>query len=247
MYLARLLCLAAALWSCVVPSREVLFLTLDYPPYSSEAMPKKGAAVELLHLMLEGSGFEPKIKFMPWSRLLYEIAEGRADGALLFWPEELKKVDVLTTSPIFLSRLGFYIRSDEQRSREVRLFAMHKKRVCTVRGYGYPLELADAEVIFDEALSDEVNLQRVAIGRCDYVALEKAVGEYLLSQPKQLKLKAKVSWAEPAFAELPLTFAVTRAKSDSDALLLALESGLARLRSQQRYQQLSAEYGLDQP
>lgn len=235
------------LWTSPAWSQDVLFLTLEYPPYASEALPNQGIAVELLQLMLAGTEFKPKVQFVPWSRVLHEIRAGRADGGLLFWPEELDKFPVLSTSPIFLSRLGFYIRSQELASRNVRLSAVRRKSVCAVRGYGYPKQLLDAGVILEESLSDKANLQRLNLGRCDYVALEKAVGEFILSQPDAASLREQVTWAEPAFAELPLSFGVTAGKPDSAALLLALEQGLALLREQQRYQQLLQESGLDQP
>jgi len=228
-------------------AKTVLFLTLEYPPYASEQLPGRGAALELLQLMLAGSGFKPVVQFVPWSRVLREAAAGRVDGALLLWPEEFKRYPLLSTSPLFLSRLGFYVRQTELATRDVRLAALANQRVCTVRGYGYPPALSAAGVLLDEAMSDEANLRRMMLGRCDLVALERAVGEHLLQQSEFAALRRQISWAEPAFVELPLTFGVTAGRADSAALLLALEQGLARLRQQQQYQQLLQRYGLDQP
>lgn len=228
-------------------AKTVLFLTLEYPPYASEQLPGRGAAVELLQLMLAGSGFKPVVQFVPWSRVLREAAAGRVDGALLLWPEEFKRYPLLSTSPLFLSRLGFYVRQTELATRDVRLAALANQRVCTVRGYGYPAALLAAGVRLDEAMNDQANLRRMMLGRCDLVALERAVGEHLLHQSEFAQLRGHISWAEPAFAELPLTFGVAAGKADSAALLLALEQGLVRVRQQQQYQQLLQRYGLDQP
>lgn len=230
-----------------MPPKLVEFLTLEYPPYASEHLAGGGAAVELLELMLAGSGFKASVRFVPWSRVIRELQTSRADGALLLWPEEFKHFDALSTSPLFLSRLGFFVRSSELSQRDVRLQVLARQRVCTVRGYGYPSALQAAGVLVDEALTDEANLQRMLLGRCDYVALERAVGEHLLKQPAFAGVRQQISWAEPAFAELPLSFAVTAGKPDTAALLLALEQGLARLRAKQQYQQLLKRYGLDQP
>jgi polar amino acid transport system substrate-binding protein len=227
--------------------REVLFLTLEYPPYASEAMHNSGAAVELLHLMLAGTQWQARVIFVPWSRVEHELKAGRADGALLLWPAEVKKYKVLSSSALFISRLGFYVRSAEAAQADVRLPAMKGQRVCIARGYGYPPELAASGVIMDEAASDEINLKRVSMKRCDYVALERAVGEFILSSDKKWSLQTKVVWKEPAFAELPLTIGLPPHKPDSAALLADLEKGLARLKQSPAYTALLKKYSLDAP
>lgn len=225
----------------------MLFLTLEYPPYASSQLPEQGVAVQLLRDMLQGSEFEPVVEFVPWSRVLHEMKEGRADGALLLWPEESKRFNVLMSSPLFISRLGFYVRSDVARYSAVNLPSLKRKRVCAVRGYGYPPELAAAGVLFDEALTDEANLERLSKGRCDYVALEQAVGRYILDKPEAKAWRNRVQWQGPAFAELPLTFGVTGNKPHAKALHQALEQGFLRLKTSQRYQQLLSQQGLELP
>ena len=105
------LSLSGWLFSSRAIAKEVVFLTLEYPPYSSEQMPGQGAAVELLRMMLAGTPWTPVVRFVPWARVEHELKAARADGALLLWPEELKRYRIKPTSAIFLSRLGFYVRT----------------------------------------------------------------------------------------------------------------------------------------
>lgn len=230
-----------------VASNEVVFLTLEYPPYSSEAMHNYGAAVDLLHHVLAGTEWKARVVFVPWSRVEHELKAGRADGALLLWPAEVKQYKVLSSAPMFISRLGFYVRSADASNTDVNLHSLRGQRVCTVRGYGYPPELADAGVILDEALSDEINLKRVSMKRCDYVALERAVGEYILSSDKEWSLHTQVSWKEPAFAELPLSIAINPKKPNAAALLAAIETGLINFKQTPAYEALLRTYSLDKP
>jgi len=243
----------AALTAALTPAatatspKEVLFLTLEYPPYASEAMHNSGAAVELVHLILAGSKWRPLVVFVPWSRVEHELKAGRADGAILLWPAEIKKYRLLSSSAMFISRLGFYVRTADLATADVNLAAMNGKSVCTARGYGYPPELAKSGVIIDEAASDEINLKRVSMKRCDHVALEKAVGQYILSTNKEWSLHTQVSWKEPAFAELPLTIGVLPGKADSADLMAAIENGLAKLKQTPAYEALLKTYNLDRP
>jgi len=241
------LSLSGWLFSSRAIAKEVVFLTLEYPPYSSEQMPGQGAAVELLRMMLAGTPWTPVVRFVPWARVEHELKAARADGALLLWPEELKRYRIKPTSAIFLSRLGFYVRTEDAPRLDVALSALKGRRVCTVRGYGYPAELSAAGVLLDESSTDTINLQRIVRKRCDYVALERAVGQFILAQASSAAWRQNVSWMEPAFAELPLTFGVMPDKPDAEALLQAMELGLARLQQQQQYQRLLKRYGLDRP
>lgn len=247
--LVLLSCLIAALHheSSADVEQQVVFLAPEYPPYASPTMAHQGAAIELLHLLLQGSGFKPVVAFMPWPRIVDELKKGRVDGVLLLWPDEVKQHNLKSTSALFQSRIGFYVRNEQRKQQDTSLASLKGQRICTVRGYIYPAVLYQAGLEFDEALTDMVNLQRLSLKRCDYAVMEYAVGEYLLSSPHAAKLRAQLSWTEPAFAEVPLTFGLTAQRPSTDALLLALEKGLVSLYNNQQYQQLMSRYGLDTP
>lgn len=246
-FIAVLLLLSTT-YSLAAPARrELVFLTLEYPPYSSENLPAQGAAVEILQFIFAGTAWTPKVRFVPWSRVSRELSFGRADGALMLWPEEVKRYNILSTSPIFISRLGFYVRSEDAGRVNTDLSALKGQRVCTVRSYGYPQTLYASGVIFDEAISDEVNLKRMSIRRCDFVAVEQAVGEHILNKQGNEKLRSKVSWVEPAFAELPLTFGITPGKEDSELLLATIEKRLAQLQTDPDFKKIFHKYQLEMP
>jgi polar amino acid transport system substrate-binding protein len=52
-------------------------------------------------------GWELKVRSVPWVRVPLELASARAAGALICWPEEVKRFDLVASRPVFISELGF--------------------------------------------------------------------------------------------------------------------------------------------
>ncbi|MBM5574355.1 hypothetical protein GKO28_08650 [Deefgea sp. CFH1-16] len=77
-----------------------------------------------------------------------------------------------------------------------------------------------------------------------FAILEKAVGEYLLSQPDLVAIAPKVSWQEPAFAEAALSIAFAPKAS---AALAAFETALRQLTLSGELQQIANRYQIDLP
>lgn len=228
-------------------SKEVTFLTLEYPPFSSEAMDGDGGVIRLLRMALAGKDWQVKVVFLPWARAKVEIAYGHADGVLPLWPKEVIDFGVIPSIPVFESKLGFYVRKSEVGQRDTLISQMRGKTVCTVRAYGYPPIFAESGVKIDEGNDDETSLKKLAMKRCDYAALERAVGEYLLSTTKQWALDAPVQWKDPSFASLHLYIGVVPGRPNSAKLLADMDAGLKAMQKDPRFKALVNELSLDVP
>jgi polar amino acid transport system substrate-binding protein len=228
-------------------AREAVFLTLEYAPYASESVRGDGAIIQVLREALAGTEWQVKIRYVPWARVPLEVRSNQIAGALPVWSSEAKSFGLLAGHPVFESRLGFFVRKSDWATIDTRLAHMAGKKVCTARGYGYPDSLAAAGVIRDDANSDEANLKRITLGRCDYVAVERAVGEYLLSRNKPWALQAEVAWKEPAFAVLPLFIGIAPQFPDADRLRAAVEQGVERMRKSGRLKAIADGFSIDIP
>lgn len=228
-------------------TKHAVFLTLEYPPFASESMTGDGATIEVLREALALRGWEVEVRFLPWARVPMEIAHGEADGALPCWPAEVQRFGLQMSEPLFMSRLGFFVRTSDLARLDVSLDGMKGKRIGSVRGYGYPDSLDRAGVIREDAMDDETNFKKLAARRFDYVVLERAVGDYLLATNKAWHLSADVSWKEPAFAMLPLYVGFVPGRPHAAELEQDFQAGLAKLRREGRLDGLARQYGLDLP
>ena len=236
-----------ALSAGMTHATEVTFLTLEYPPYTSEFMQGDGGMIRLLRTALEGTDWKVKVIFLPWSRAHLDIAEGHADGVLPLWPQEVIDFKVTPTKPIFESKLGFFVRKEDYARIDVDINRMIGKSVCTVRTYGYPDVFVKSGVLRDDGNDDEGSLKKLAAKRCDYAAMESAVGKFIISKDKPWSLDAQVAWKEPAFVSLPLHIGIVPGRPSSARLLVDIEAGIARMKKDHRFQTLVDELYGDVP
>ena len=211
---------------------ELRFLTLEYPPYSSPKLADGGAMEWVLRAALEPRGYVVHIRSVPWARVSREIAQGDTDGVMLLWPTEVTELRLLPTRPVFVSRLGFFVRREHWQAQDVNWQILKGQAVGVVRGYTYPDQLRNTGAVLEEAISDWNNLKKLAAKRFDYVALERATGEYQLAREAEGTLAPKIVWQAPALVSIPLTFGLVPGRPGAQALLTEFELALQQLRGQ---------------
>ena len=225
---------------------ELLFLTTDYPPYSSNKLEGGGAMEWVLRAALEPRGYVVHIKSVPWARLSREIAQGQADGVMLLWPRDVTELDLLPTRPVFVSHLGFFVRREHWQAQGVRNWQVLKGQpVGVVLGYAYPDQLRETGAVLEESISDLNNLKKLAAKRFNYVALERATGEHQLAQDAGGVLARTLIWQAPALMSIPLTFGIVPSRPAAGALQSELELALQQLRGQPAFKAMLKKFHVE--
>ncbi|QZA81456.1 substrate-binding periplasmic protein [Deefgea piscis] len=223
-------------------AQKLRLLAAEYPPYTSQALPKQGALIEVVKKTLSPH-YQLEIVFVPWARALNELKANRADGIIGVWPNSYVDTGFRASSPIFISKLGFYVPT-AQLVPLLDLNQLQGRIAGGVRNYGYPTTLYKTGVRIEVANDDQSNLKKLAAGRISFAILEKAVGEYLLTQPELAPIAHQVSWQEPALAEAALSIAFAPKAS---AALAAFETALRQLTLSGELQQIANRYQIDLP
>ena len=225
---------------------ELLFLTTDYPPYSSSKLEGGGAMEWVLRAALEPRGFVVHIKSVPWARLSREIAQGQADGVMLLWPRDVTKLGLLPTRPVFVSHLGFFVRREHWQAQGIVDWRVLKgQSVGVVLGYAYPVQLRETGAVLEESIGDLTNLRKLAAKRFNYVALERATGEHQLAQDGDGILARTLVWQAPALMSIPLTFGIVPGRPGAGALLSELELALQQLRGQPAFKDMLKKFHVE--
>jgi polar amino acid transport system substrate-binding protein len=220
-------------------------LTTEYPPYSSVKLEGGGAMEWVLRAALEPRGYLVRIRSVPWARVSREIAQGRADGVMLLWPTDVKELGLLPTRPVFVSHLGFFVRREQWRVEAVNWQNLKGQSVGVVRGYTYPDELRNTGAVLEESISDWTNLKKLAAKRFDYVALERATGEFQLAQEAGGELARSIVWQSPALVSIPLTFGIVPSRPGAQALQTELELALQQLLGQPGFEAMLERFHVD--
>ena len=197
----RLLVGLLFLASTQVLANEVRLVTLEYPPYTTQSRESGGSMIELTRRAFAASGHTAVIEFRPWARAQQEMRQGKYDGILPLWPEEVSAAKLVASPPLAVSQMGFFVRKDTPLTFSAPE-QLKGQRVGVARGYDYPDSIMNVGIVPEEAVDDLTNLRKLAAKRFNLVLLEHQVGLDLLSQHPELQ--EKIVWQGQALLEVPL-------------------------------------------
>lgn len=180
--------------SSVMAAEKVKLTSLDWPPYTSEALKEKGASAAVAKAAFAAVGYDLTIEFYPWKRAVYLAKEDAGyDGYFPeYYAEELKQ-DFILSEPMGSGPLGFA----ELKSNPITwstIDDLKKYRVGVVSGYVNTTEFDDkvakGQLKVSAASDDIKNLLKLASGRSDLAVVDKNVMNFLLASDASLKASA---------------------------------------------------------
>lgn len=168
----------------------VRLTSLEWPPYTGEAVPQQGASMAVVEAAFEAMGYELEVSFYPWQRAV-DQASDNPDYAGYFPEYYASSVeeDFIFSDPIGTGPLGFVEHVDEPVAWES-LDDLEGKVIGTVAGYvntdDFDARVEDGRIEADEVTSDETNVRKVAGKRIPMAVIDENVLDYLLANDPDL-------------------------------------------------------------
>lgn len=223
----------AALCSSALAGRTLTLVSTDYPPYFASTLPEQGTLSALARAAFKAAGYDIKIVFRPWARLMKEVEIGQYDGVVAVWYKADRLGYLAYSDPIVDTNIGFYGRRD--RPMEVnKLDELQGKVIGTVRGYANPPAFDAAKLTTEDAVDDLTNLRKLQAGRLDLVLIDHALAHWLVKQSLP-GAAPKITWLEPPIQTMPLYVGLGKKAPDAPQLLAAFNRGLAAIHANGEY------------
>lgn len=80
---------------------DIIILTGEYPPYSSQLIPGNGIAVEIVKKVCEVANLNCSLQFLPWLRCEYLVENGKAFAAFPYAYSDERKEKYFYTEPLY--------------------------------------------------------------------------------------------------------------------------------------------------
>ncbi len=220
----------------------VKLATLDWPPYVGKDLPKYGFTTAIVSEAFKRAGYEVKIDFMPWARVLQEAEAGQYDAAYPeYYSEERVKTFFLSES-FAVGPLGFYKRKADNII-YTKLEDLKPYRIGVVLGYTNTPEFDAADYLQKDAVnSDEQNLRKLLLGRVDLIVIDKFVGQYIIKTSIPEAADA-LEFINPPLLEQPLYVIFSRQAAGSEQKLQAFNAALKTMREDGTLERILKEYG----
>ncbi len=176
------LAVAAIAWAGCAKAETVRLASLEWPPYSSSAIPGQGASIAVARAAFEAMGHSLQVDFFPWSRTIWTAQSD--DEYVGYAPEYFIQSDQFVLSDsIGFSPLGFAERIDYP-VRWQGLDDLSEYRIGIVQDYVNTPELdtriRSGAITASVALTDSQNLLKLAAGRTDLAVIDRNVMDYLM-------------------------------------------------------------------
>ena len=190
--LFKCLCVLGSISAGTAYAEDLTVTTLEWPPYTSEVLPKGGATTEVVRQAFAAAETEIDVAILPWKRAISMAKDD--DSAVAYFPGyHCRHVDGFVASdPIGNGPLGFAENVNAPVNwQDVDDIGEQKLKVGTVLGYANTDE-------FDEkagtgwiraipAPDDVTNLRKLARQRIDVAVIDKLVLSYLLATESSLE------------------------------------------------------------
>jgi len=160
--------------------RIIRLATLDWSPYVEEKLENYGFTSEIVSEVFRKAGYQVKIYFMPWARVMAEVKAGEYDAMYPAYYSEKRSRIYALSRPISEGPLVLCKRSDENIQYKT-LMDLKPYKIGVVRGYVNTLEFDSAEYLTKKIVNnDKQNLLKLLAGRIDLAVIDKYTAKQII-------------------------------------------------------------------
>lgn len=216
--------------------------TLDWPPYVGENLPQGGFTTAIIREAFKRTGYEVKVDFMPWARVLREAEAGNYDAAYPEYYSEERAQAFFLSEQFASGPLGFYKRKGAIIN-YTKLEDLKPYRIGVVSGYINTPEFDAADYLQKDVVnSDEQNIRKLLLGRIDLAVIDKLVAQYIIKTnvPEAADV---LEFMEPPLKEQSLHVIFSRQVAGSEQKLQAFNAALKTMREDGTLERILKESG----
>ncbi len=226
--------ISATLFVHSVSAQSVTVNTLEWPPYTSEVLPKGGATTDIVGQAFKAAGMQADVAYLPWKRAI-SMAKDDAKVAAYFPGYHCRHVEgFIASNPVGNGPLGFAQHVNAPVSwNSIDDIGEQKLKVGTVLGYTNTTEFDEKAgtgwVRSIPAPDDVTNLRKLLRQRIDIAVIDKLVLAYFLATEPTLVGEAdKLQFNERPLEEKTL-YVCFNDDEAGHAMRDAFNAGLAKV------------------
>lgn len=212
-------------------------------PYLGKHLPNYGLAAEIVSAAFSRVGYQVKIEFMPWPRVLDEVADGTLDGSIATWHTEERAKTLLFTDAYIANKLIFVKRGNDpfnyQNPEQLKQFTEGKSyRLGVFNDFAYGPEFNKVQPLFkiEEREYCSQLFRDVANKSLDIALVDHWVADAELKDKKHIA--DHLTTVAGVLENRPLHATFPRTNKRSKDLVAAFNAGLKRLKQDGTYQTL---------
>lgn len=164
-------------FSVPVFSQDVVMVTGEWKPFTSQSMENQGTFTEIVTAVAKKMGVRPHYRFLPWKRCEYALLNKEALAAFpyAYNQERARHFEFSDEVAVSLTRFFYYKKTMDEFSWHT-LDDLKPYRIGGVIGYFYEEEFERAGLNVEYTSKELLNLKKLISGRIDLFPVNEWVG-----------------------------------------------------------------------
>ena len=212
-------------------------LTTEWAPHYGSDLPENGLTTALVKAAFRAAGHNADIEFLPWTRALKDVKEGKADVVMGAYHSVDRETDYLFSDAIVHLDTGLIARPGLEKNTYNSLKDLQGYSIGVARGWANN-EAFDAAKYLDKhvATSPNLNIKKLFRGRIDMAVMNFDLFRY--EAKKAGFCLADVTFVYPPLETHGLYIMASRQISDYSEIITDFNSGLDTIRKNGSFQRI---------
>jgi polar amino acid transport system substrate-binding protein len=220
---------------------QIRILTNDFRPYYSEDLPRHGPFLELVETAYRRMGFEPKVEFLPWARVIAEGEAGKCHVIAGVWHNTGREAWMAISNPILDNEIGLYKRANDSLAFSgYEALRAETILVGGVKDYIYPKGFKEAGITIEEVSEDILNIKKLVSGRIRLALIDRLTGAYLA---QTLGFDTEIKWLA-TLDRIPLKIGIMKNSGLAwNTNLVEFNETIAKMRADGTFRRILEHHG----
>ena len=210
-------------------AREISMLTVEWAPHYGSTLPEKGLTTALVKAAFKAGGHNSDVDFVPWTRALKDVREGKADVVMGAYHNKDREADYYFSDPIYFLDTGFIARPGLGKNTYSSLRDLSSYSIGIARGWANSEEFDAANYLNKQvATSPTLNIRKLFRGRIDMAVMNFDLFRY--EAKKEGFCITNVEFMDPPLETHGLYIMSSRKITDYDTIIEDFNRGLDMIR-----------------
>ena len=224
------------LFACITEAKKIVTLdSPEYPPYTSEEMESEGFITQIIIETFKQVGYEARIQYFPWARIVKRVEEGKVMGVTNIWQRVERMNWVIYSDPMPGSELVFYKLKSKDISFKGNYRKLRSYTIGTGASYANPPAFDAVKDTLNVKFNSEdiKNLKMLSVGRLDLVIFDKYLAAYLMKKHMPEALE-KLDFINYPLSIEQSRLGISKKTENANQIIVDFNRGLAQLKREGR-------------
>ncbi len=232
-----------SVFSNTLYAEQLTRVTVEWAPFNGTEMPNNGVITVLVKSAFKRSGISSSIRFIPWSRAMRDVKNGKSDILMGAYYTNERNKDYYFSDSIYDIEIGLVALKSLGITQFTKLQDLIPYKIGVNRGWANSKTFDKADYLNkQDANSPILNVRKLLKKRVDMLFISFGVFRHEINTISAQKIN-EVVFIKPTLKISPIHLMISRNNPEKENIMNAFNESLAAMKKDGSYQKIIKEYG----